>query len=156
MQENYVKLLRPQARDLGKRDGRNSISAHNLTPNLTLGQSGVLDLAASQGYIVRVYGLTAGPLERDADGRAIHAEVQAGDQVIWLHPAGEQFQSPRTLGGVSSMTVIAVDDADAYYARSVEAGAVIIEETVDQNYGVREYGARDPEGQLWFFHSPLG
>ena len=21
-------------------------------------------------------------------------------------------------------------------------------------YGVREYGARDPEGQLWFFQSP--
>jgi MerR family transcriptional regulator, thiopeptide resistance regulator len=114
------------------------------------------DLAAAQDYIVRVYGLTAGPLEHDADGRAIHAEVRAGDQVIWLHPAGEQFQSPRTLGGVSSMTVIAVDDADAHYARSVDAGAVIIEEPVDQNYGVREYGARDPEGQLWFFHSPLG
>jgi hypothetical protein len=38
MQDNYVKLLRPQARDLGKRDGRSSISAHNLTPNLTPGQ----------------------------------------------------------------------------------------------------------------------
>lgn len=114
------------------------------------------DLAAAQDYIVRVYGLTPGPLERDADGRVIHAEVRAGEQVIWLHPAGEEFQSPRTLGGVSSMTVVAVDDADAHYARSVQAGAVIIEEPVDQNYGVREYGARDPEGQLWFFHSPLG
>ena len=91
-----------------------------------------------------------------ATGRVIHAEVRAGEQVIWLHPAGEQFQSPRTLGGVSSMTVVAVDDADAHHARSVQAGAVIIEEPVDQNYGVREYGARDPEGQLWFFHSPLG
>jgi hypothetical protein len=38
MQDNYVKLLRPRARDLGKRDGRDSISAHNLTPNLTPGQ----------------------------------------------------------------------------------------------------------------------
>jgi uncharacterized glyoxalase superfamily protein PhnB len=114
------------------------------------------DLAAAQDYIVRVYGLTPGPLERDADGRVTHAEVRAGDQVIWLHPAGQQFQSPRTLGGVSSITVIAVDSADDHYARSVEAGAVIIEEPVDQDYSVREYGARDPEGQLWFFHSPLG
>jgi len=58
--------------------------------------------------------------------------------------------------GVSSMTVIAVDNADAHFARSKEAGADIIREPVDQPYGVREYGARDPEGQLWFFHSPLG
>jgi uncharacterized glyoxalase superfamily protein PhnB len=54
------------------------------------------------------------------------------------------------------MTVIAVDNADAHFARSKEAGADIIREPVDQPYGVREYGARDPEGQLWFFHSPLG
>jgi uncharacterized glyoxalase superfamily protein PhnB len=53
------------------------------------------------------------------------------------------------------MTVIAVDDADAHYARSVQAGAVILKEPVDQPYGVREYGARDPEGQLWYFHSPI-
>ena len=26
---------------------------------------------------------------------------------------------------------------------------------VDQGYGVREYGARDLEGQLWFFQSSL-
>ena len=36
------------------------------------------------------------------------------------------------------------------------AGADVIEAPVDQGYGVREYGARDPEGHLWFFHSPLG
>jgi hypothetical protein len=35
VQDNYVKLLCPQARDLGKRDGRSSISSLNLTPNLT-------------------------------------------------------------------------------------------------------------------------
>jgi DNA-binding transcriptional MerR regulator len=113
------------------------------------------DLAAAQEYLVRVYGLTAGPLQRDADGRAIHAEVRAGDQVIALHPAGKECQSPRSLGGVSSMTVITVDDADAHHARSVQAGAMIVEEPADQPYGVREYGARDPEGHLWYFHSPL-
>ncbi len=113
------------------------------------------DLGAAHEYLVRVYGLTAGPVERDADGRMIYGEVQAGNQIIGLHPAGNEYQSPRSLGGVSSMTVITVDDADAHYARSVQAGAVIIAEPADQPYGVRAYGARDPEGQLWYFHSPL-
>jgi MerR family transcriptional regulator, thiopeptide resistance regulator len=113
------------------------------------------DLAAAHDYIVRVFGLTAGSLEYDAEGHAVHGEVGAGDRVIMLHPSGREFCSPRTLGGVSSMTIIAVDDADAHYARSVKEGADIVKEPVDQPYGVREYGARDLEGQLWYFHSAL-
>jgi uncharacterized glyoxalase superfamily protein PhnB len=53
------------------------------------------------------------------------------------------------------MTVIVVDDLEAHYAAAVAAGAVIVEEPTDQDYGVREYGARDHEGHLWFFHAPL-
>lgn len=113
------------------------------------------DVAAAHEYLVRVFGLTSGEVERNGEGRAVHAEVRAGEQVIWLHPAGEDFKSPRTLGAATSMTMLVVDDVDAHHARSVAAGAVVIEEPVDQDYGVREYGARDPEGQLWFFHSPL-
>ena len=113
------------------------------------------DLAGAQEYLVGVFGLTAGPLQRDASGRVVHAEVSAGDQVIWLHPAGDDYKSPRELGAATGMTVVAVEDVDAHHSRSVAAGAEIIEAPVDQEYGVREYGARDLEGQLWFFHSPL-
>src|ERR1035438_9326550 len=60
--------------------------------------------------------------------------------------------APRLLAPVTGMTVVAVDDADTHHARSVAAGAVIVEAPMDQPYGVREYGARDPEGQLWYFH----
>jgi MerR family transcriptional regulator, thiopeptide resistance regulator len=122
------------------------------------GTTGLLvydDLPAAHEYLTRVFGLTAGPLEHDAAGRVVHGEVRAGDQVIWLHPAGEGYRSPRSLGGVTSMTVVNVHDVDAHYARSRAAGAEIIEEPVNQRYGVREYGARDLEGQLWYFHAPL-
>jgi len=113
------------------------------------------DLGAAHEYITRIYGLTAGLVERDASGDVVHAEVQAGDHLIMLHPSGQEFRSPRSLGGVTSMTIVAVTDLDAHYARSVQAGAEIIEEPVNQDYGVREYGTRDLEGQLWFFHQPI-
>jgi DNA-binding transcriptional MerR regulator/uncharacterized glyoxalase superfamily protein PhnB len=113
------------------------------------------DLGAAHDYIVAVYGLASAGVERNADGAVIHAEVRAGDQIIMLHPSGDGYQSPRSVGAVTSMTVVTVDDADAHYARSVQAGAEIVSAPVDQAYGVREYGARDPEGQLWYFHSPL-
>jgi len=113
------------------------------------------NLAAAHEYLARVYGLDPGPVTRDEQGRAVHAEVRAGPQVIWLHPAGHGYQSPASLGAVTGMTVITVDDADAHHARAAQAGADIIEEPTDQPYGVREYGARDLEGQLWYFQSPL-
>ena len=113
------------------------------------------DLPAAHTYLVDTFGLTAGCLERDPDGLTVHGELFAGDQSIWLHPSSNGYRSPRELGGVSSMIVIAVDDADAHCARSMERGADIVNAPVDQPYGVREYGARDLEGHLWYFHSPL-
>lgn len=113
------------------------------------------DLVAAHEYLVTVLGLTAGSVERSASGEVVHAEVRAGDHVIWMHPPGEGFSSPRTTGAATGMTVIAVEDVDVHCARVRAAGGVVIEEPVDQIYGVREYGVRDVEGQLWFFHGPL-
>jgi len=113
------------------------------------------DLPAAYDYLMNVFGLTPGELERDNTGKAVHGEVRAGDQVIWLHPEGDGYRSPLSLGAVSGMTVVVVDDVDAHHAAAVAAGAVIVAKPVDQAYGVREYGAKDPEGQLWYFHSPL-
>jgi uncharacterized glyoxalase superfamily protein PhnB len=44
--------------------------------------------------------------------------------------------------------VVHVDDVDAHFAH---ARARIDAEPVDQPYGQREYGARDPEGHRWWF-----
>ena len=114
------------------------------------------DVAAAQDYLVRAFGLTAGPRDVDATGRVRHAEVRAGDQVVWLHPSGEEYRSPASLGATTGMTVVVVDDVDAHHARVAAAGAEVVEEPTDQDYGVREYGARDLEGHLWFFHAPIG
>jgi DNA-binding transcriptional MerR regulator/uncharacterized glyoxalase superfamily protein PhnB len=128
-----------------------------LDSNAIRGTTGLLvydDVAAAHEYIVRVFGLTAGPLEPEGETK-YHGAVRAGDQVIRLHPTGPGYQSPSTLGGVTSMLIVNVDDADAHFAKSKSAGAEIIKEPVNQPYGVREYGARDLEGHLWYFHSPL-
>jgi uncharacterized glyoxalase superfamily protein PhnB len=57
---------------------------------------------------------------------------------------------------VTGVTTISVDDVDAHYARTVAAGANIVCEPIDRPYGIREYGAEDPEGQIWWFTAPLG
>jgi uncharacterized glyoxalase superfamily protein PhnB len=46
---------------------------------------------------------------------------------------------------------IVVQDSDAHYARAKAAGAEIIRELEDQDYGSRDYTARDLEGNIWSF-----
>jgi uncharacterized glyoxalase superfamily protein PhnB len=44
-----------------------------------------------------------------------------------------------------------VDDLDGHYARAKAAGAEIIMEPHDTEYGSRDYAARDIEGHQWYF-----
>jgi MerR family transcriptional regulator, thiopeptide resistance regulator len=124
------------------------------------GTTGLLlydDVDAAHDYIVRVFGLASGQVWKSDGGVTQYREVRAGEQVIGLHPAGGKgFRSPRSVDAVTGTTVISVNDTDAHYARTVAAGADIVCEPVDQPYGIREYGASDPEGQIWWFQSPLG
>ena len=54
------------------------------------------------------------------------------------------------LGGGKSIYV-AVDDAEAAYIRAKGAGAEILEELTNRDYGSREFICRDPEGNVWSF-----
>jgi MerR family transcriptional regulator, thiopeptide resistance regulator len=115
------------------------------------------DLEAAHDYLVGTFGFTSGGLHRDAEGTVVHAEVRNGVAPIWLHAVTEEHEmaSPRhatmSHGGLS----VIVPDVDAHYARSVAAGAHIDREPTDQDYGLREYGARDPENHRWWFSSPV-
>jgi DNA-binding transcriptional MerR regulator len=115
------------------------------------------DLEAAYDYLQRVFGLGPGQLTRDDEGRVIHAELQAGDGVLWLHPESPEFglSSPRTLGAATASLAVMVDDVDAHFRHASERGATIDYEPVDQPYGYREYSARDSEGALWSFMKPL-
>jgi uncharacterized glyoxalase superfamily protein PhnB len=44
-----------------------------------------------------------------------------------------------------------VKDPDAHCARAKAAGATIVMPLTDQDYGGRDYTARDPEGHVWTF-----
>ena len=115
------------------------------------------DIEAAHDYLVNVFGLGAGRLARDDDGRAVHGEVEAGDGVIWLHRVSPSYglDSPKALGASTATVLVMVDDVDAHFARVRDAGAQVVYEPMDQPYGVREYGVRDLEGFLWCFATPL-
>ncbi len=115
------------------------------------------DIEAAHDFLVEVFGFTSGGLHRLDDGTVVHGEVRHGDAAIWLHreTAGHEMASPRgaaiSHGGLS----VVVPDVDVHHARVRAAGARIESAPTDQDYGRREYGARDPENHRWWFSSPL-
>ena len=115
------------------------------------------DLEAAFTHLQQVFGLGPGSIERDGHGNPVHASLEAGDGVVWLHPETAEFglKSPKTLGAATATMAIMVDDVDAHHAAASDRGAEVVYPPVDQPYGYREYSARDLEGGLWSFMKPL-
>src|SRR5215469_1881888 len=81
-------------------------------------------------------------------GKIMHAEVKVGDSILELSDGSEQYgPSPVALHYY-------VNDVDAAYARAIEAGATSTHAPVDQPYGDREAGVKDPFGNAWFIATP--
>ena len=115
------------------------------------------DMEAAQQFLVDVFGFKRGRLDRDPNGRPVHAEVSIGDSVIWIHRVDPEhgLVSARSLPAQPGGLVVFVDDVDVHYHRAKRAGAAIDSPPTDQPYGQREYSARDPEGNLWYFATRL-
>jgi uncharacterized glyoxalase superfamily protein PhnB len=126
--------------------------SHRIVPVLTY-----RDIAAAHDFLVDAFGFVSGGIHRTAAGEPIHGEVRSGDAAIWLHRATpeHQLESPLAVDVANSGLVVYVDDVDAHYEHARAAGARIDSEPVDQAYGQREYGTRDPEGHRWWFATPL-
>jgi uncharacterized glyoxalase superfamily protein PhnB len=114
------------------------------------------DIAAIHDHLVEVFGFDSGGVQRDGDGRPVHGEVRMGASRIWLHAVSEahEMAAPRDGQPSTGGAVVYVADVDAHYAWAKAAGARVDSHPTDQEYGQREYGARDPEGHRWWFATP--
>jgi PhnB protein len=73
----------------------------------------------------------------------LHAEVNIGESKLMIGGYETVEEMPTSLH-------VYVPDADAIYQRALEAGATSVEEPVDQFYGDREAGVKDPTGNVWW------
>jgi uncharacterized glyoxalase superfamily protein PhnB len=112
------------------------------------------DIRAAHDFLVDVIGLdSAGLVEHD--GRIIHGEVRAGERRFWLHESAGTLTTPAATGVRTGGIVLHVTDVDAHFERVRAAGATILREPTDEDYGQREYGVRDPEGHDWYVATPF-
>jgi predicted enzyme related to lactoylglutathione lyase len=69
-------------------------------------------------------------------------------------PADRQVITELMAKGLMGRIVFATDDCDATFARIQASGAEVVQEPIDQPYGVRDCGFRDPAGNLLRFTQP--
>ena len=79
------------------------------------------------------------------------AQLHLGAAWIMVGAARPGRTSPVEAGCWTQMLSIFVDDVDAHYARAKAAGAKIVEELHETEYGELQYGAIDCEGHRWLF-----
>ncbi len=107
------------------------------------------DVPAMLGWLQAV-GFTELALFHDDDGVLMHGEYlwPAGGGVM----VGAERDGPAWVQPVGSQAVYVVAaDPDAVYAAALAAGGTSLYPPTDQDYGGRDAGVRDPDGNMWSF-----
>lgn len=99
-------------------------------------------------------GLGAKELMRVVMPTGVHAEVRIGDTTLMVGGGlpGKEFTS--TLH--SQALHVYVEDADVVTKKAVAAGATLIDEPRDQEYGERSSTIRDKAGNFWYIATAMG
>lgn len=111
--------------------------------------------AAALDFYIAAFGATERYRYVDDSGRIGHAEFEIGDSVLYLSDEWPEMKvlSPASLGGNSVSLSLAVNDADAAFARAIKAGANVERPLKDEPYG-RSGTLVDPFGHRWNIHTP--
>jgi len=112
---------------------------HSITPYLVVqGASKLIDFL-KQAFAAKEIERLARP-----DGTIGHAEVRIGDSVVMMSEAGGEWQP------MPGAMYLYVNDIDTTYKRALQAGATSTMEPMDQFYGDRSAGVKDPSGNQWW------
>ena len=106
------------------------------------------DAPAAIACLKDAFGFAEHVVHRDDDGAVAHAELAYGPSILMMGSARDDVYGKRVGSG---WLYVAVEDPDAHCRQARAAGAEIVTELHDTDYGSRDYAARDPEGNLWNF-----
>ena len=106
------------------------------------------DAKAAHQWLQDVFGFEPVAVYEDDHGDVAHAEMRWGSDLIMFGTArGDRYGERVGQGWV----YVTCDDPDTLYARAKSAGADVIMDLTDQDYGSRDFAVRDLEGNHWNF-----
>ncbi|WBH14993.1 VOC family protein [Sphingomonas radiodurans] len=130
---------------------------HEIIPNLRYA-----DAPRAIDFLCEAFGFERKAIYLDEQDSAVvqHAQLVWADRMLMLSSVKDSefakvaiMKTAAEAGGSTVSLYLIVDDVDAHADRARAAGAEIILEPSNQDYGGRGYTARDPEGNVWSFGS---
>jgi uncharacterized glyoxalase superfamily protein PhnB len=109
------------------------------------------DAPAAIRLLTVAFGFRQVEVVPNADGTIAHAELGWGPGMVMLGTVSDGSDGRLGADLGPSWLYVVVDDPDAHHARAAAAGVEVVQGLHDEDYGSREYTARDPEGNLWTF-----
>ena len=84
----------------------------------------------------------------------LHGEVRIGDSMLMIGGGipGREFRATPNTHALH----IYVEDVDAVYQKALAAGATVVDELIDQEYGERSASVKDPAGNYWYIATHKG
>ena len=114
------------------------------------------DANAAIEWLCRAFGFEKQTVFEGENGTIAHAQLTFGNGMIMLGSAshgseyGKLLVQPNEIDGKQTQTpYLVVEDADAVYASAKAAGAEIVLDIKDEDYGGRGFTCRDLEGHVW-------
>lgn len=110
------------------------------------------DVDRALKFLAKAFGLQmVGVQMRGPDGKTNHAAMKLGSGVIMMGRPPSGYRNPKRLGQATQSLYVNLRGIDKHFERARKAGAAILEEPKNTEYGHRRYGATDPEGHEWYF-----
>ena len=113
------------------------------------------DAPAAIEWLCATFGFEKQLVVPNEDGTIAHAQLAYGNGMIMLGSIfdtefGRLMKQPSEIGNtVTQSSYLIVHDADLVYGRALEAGARILLDIKDEDYGGRGFTCSDPEGHIW-------
>ncbi|MFC7306685.1 VOC family protein [Streptomyces monticola] len=112
------------------------------------------DAKAAIRQLTEAFGFTESAVYESESGVVEHAELSYGNGVVMLGSKGRGGVFAEAMERSGPVGVyVRVDDVDAHHRQAAAHGADILVPPTDQDYGARDYMARDTEGNVWSFGS---
>lgn len=114
------------------------------------------DVDAAMKFLSKAFGFRKyGRPMQTPDGKTSHAAMQFGEDIVMMGRPPMKYRNPKQLQQTTQSLYVNVGNVDKHLQRAKKAGATIIEEIEDTEYGHRRYRAADPEGHEWAFAQEL-
>lgn len=117
------------------------------------------DAHAAIAWLCKAFGFEKHAVYDDDRGGVAHAQLTYGGGMLMLgsvreNDFGRHIAQPDEIGGRETQCAyVVVADCKAHYEHAKAAGATIVEDYAEKDYGGAGYACRDLEGHLWSFGS---